>query len=102
MRMRLTIAVACVVAAALLPAFSVVRELVASRIGAIEIAEPISFAQRIVTPRDVACLRQDPANREFGDRTGISSGRVDYADLPLARRPHVDVHWPAARDGDES
>jgi hypothetical protein len=48
-----------------------------------------------------AGLGDDRADGELGDRGGVAPGRVDDEDALLARGGEIDVHRPAARDGDQ-
>src|SRR5207249_11547850 len=78
-----------------------VAALAAGAIGPIEMAAPVARPQRFMAAADETRLGEYGADREFGHRTGVATGRIDDQHVAIACGLHIDIDRPAARDRDE-
>ena len=77
------------------------RQFLAGKIGAIEIAPPFAATEALMPPRNKPGLSQDCAYGELGDGGRVPTWRIDDTNFSLARRRHVDVDRAASGDGDQ-
>lgn len=77
------------------------RQLSPDEVGAVEVAAPFAPAQRVVPARHEASFGKDGADREFGDRGGVATGRIDDENAQSARGGEINVHLTAARRDDQ-